>query len=331
VRLLDAEELAPGAAGLVQFRLSSPVVTVRGDRYILRYPSPSRTIGGGAILNAHPARRHRRHAPEVLATLKALETGDPEDLLLHLLGPHEVMRTGDLLAQSDLDAGSARGALGSLVASGRVVALTADGAAAGAIGRPDVGLVSRPAWNALVARTAELLGAYHQRYPLRLGMPREELKSRLDLDAANLNGLVARAEAEGLLRSGSTWVALPTHHVTLTADQQERVERLLAEFRARPYAPPSVAESEAVVGGDVLDYLLDAGVLVKLTDEVLFEAQTRGEMERRVVALAQERGEITVAEVRDLFGTSRRYALALLEDLDRRRVTRRVGDARVAR
>jgi len=86
-----------------------------------------------------------------------------------------------------------------------------------------------------------------------------------------------------------------------------------------------------VVGGDVLDYLLDAGVLVKLTDEVLFEAQTRGEMERRVVALAQERGEITVAEVRDLFGTSRRYALALLEDLDRRRVTRRVGDARVAR
>ncbi len=106
---------------------------------------------------------------------------------------------------------------------------------------------------------------------------------------------------------------------------------MLEAFRKSPFAPPSLPQAEEAVGAELLGYLLDSGALVKVTDEVLFEREAREEMERRVVALAQERGQVTVAEVRDLFDTSRKYALGLLEDLDRRRVTRRLGDARVLR
>ncbi len=331
VRLLDADALAPGETGLVQFRLSAPVVTARDDRYIVRLPSPSTTVGGGAVLNAHPGRRHRRHNPEVLSALAALEMGDPQVLLPNLLGPRRVLRAADLLAQSDLDDATGASALAALIERGIVIPLAADYGAQSALARAEDGLVSAAGWQALAERIVSLLHAYHQRYPLRLGMPREELKSRLGLPAMHYAGLLARAESEGIVRTGLAWVALPGHRVALSLDQNERVEQLLVEFRASPYAPPGLAQAQEAVGADVLDYLLDAGILVKVTDEVAFEADAREEMERRVVALARKQGEITVAQVRDLFDTSRKYALGLLEDLDRRRVTKRVGDARVAR
>lgn len=329
VRLLDAAELAPGQSGLVQYRLSAPLVAARGDRYIVRIPSPSQTVGGGEVLNVHPGRRHRRNSPEVLAMLQALESGEPRAVLEHLLAAQRVMRAGELVALSDLPPGTASEALEALIAAGRVVALVPGGATPGS--RGEMGVATRAGWDALLSRIAELLRAFHLRYPLRVGMPKEELRSRLDMDAALFAGLLARADSDGLLALTAASVALPEHRVRLTPEQSERVGRVLEAFRKSPFAPPSLPQAEEAVGAELLGYLLDSGALVKVTDEVLFEREAREEMERRVVALAQERGQVTVAEVRDLFDTSRKYALGLLEDLDRRRVTRRLGDARVLR
>ena len=143
--------------------------------------------------------------------------------------------------------------------------------------------------------------------------------------------MVALAAASGLLVESAAFVRAPDFVVTFTPDQQRSVDALLARFRSAPYAPPSVKEAEAAVGVDVLAVLLEQGKLVKLSDEVLFLPQTYAAMVERVKQHIQKNGNITVAQVRDLFDTSRKYALALLEYLDAKGVTKRVGDERVLR
>jgi selenocysteine-specific elongation factor len=109
------------------------------------------------------------------------------------------------------------------------------------------------------------------------------------------------------------------------------VDALLASFRRSPYATPSVAECEEAVGSEVFNALVEQGKLVKVSAEVVFLAETYTEMAERVAKFIRENGSITVAQVRDLFNASRKYALGLMEYLDQRKVTKRVGDERVLR
>jgi selenocysteine-specific elongation factor len=143
--------------------------------------------------------------------------------------------------------------------------------------------------------------------------------------------VVALAAANSVLVESAAFVRAPDFTVTFTADQQRAIDSLLARFRSAPYATPSVKESEAALGADVLMALLEQGKLVKLGEEVLFLPQTYAAMVERVKAHLQASGSVTVAQARDLFDTSRKYALAFLEYLDAKGITRRVGDERVLR
>jgi len=109
------------------------------------------------------------------------------------------------------------------------------------------------------------------------------------------------------------------------------VQQLLAACGENPYTTPSVADSEALVGAEVLNALIQQGRLVQVSEDVLFLGETYEEMVERIIGHIKERGSITVAQVRDMFAASRKYALALMEHLDERRVTKRVGDERVLR
>lgn len=334
VRLLDREALQPGESGWVQLRLLEPMALVRGDRFILRQPSPSETIGGGLVVQPHPPRMHRRFQPEVLASLEVLLRGSPEDLLLQAADQAGALAAHDLLRRSGLARERALQALEALLSDGRLLVLESEGDAppsAQDVVATGKTLVSRSAWTALLERIREALAQYHRQYPLRQGMPREELKSRLGLSSRTFQEAVDRAAREGEIRTSEAVVWLATHEVRFTPAQEEAVERLLREFRAQPYTPPSWFQAAAAVGEDVLNALVAQGRLVRVSDEVLFLRETYEEMVARVVAYIQEHGSITVAQVRDLFNASRKYALALMEHLDERRITRRVGDERVLR
>lgn len=157
----------------------------------------------------------------------------------------------------------------------------------------------------------------------------EELRERLGLAPEAFAAVLAAAVAAGwLVRDGDT-VRLSRHQVRFGADQQARAEALLARFRAAPYTPPSAKEAEALAGAGVVAALVARGDLVAVGGDVLFDRATYDRLVAAVTEHIQAHGAITVAEVRDRFGTSRKYALALLEHLDRIRVTRRVGDNRV--
>jgi len=323
VRLLGTETLAPGESGWVQLELDDPLPLVRGDRFIIRVPSPAVTVGGGEVVDPNPGRKHRRFRPEVLARLETLARGTPAEVLLQTLERRGPLTVRDLLEVSGLGEAAPK-ALAELFSTGDAVVLDAVPEPA-----PARLVVSRSWWSATTARMRDELAAYHARYPLRPGMSREELRSALRLDPRAYNGLLARAAADGLIVDEAATVRLPEHQVRFTPQQQQAVDDLLARFRAAPYATPSVKEAAALVGEEVLGVLLARGDLVQVSPEVLFLRETYEEMVERIRAHIQQQGSITLAQVRDLFQTSRKYAQALLEYLDGVGVTRRVGDERV--
>jgi len=325
VRLLESDTLAPGHEGWAQLALSRAVPLVKGDRFVIRQPSPSLTIGGGVVVNPHPGRKHRRKQPSVIAQLETAAHGTPEEIILQALDSPPPLEVGELLRKSGMPRETLLEALERLRTQGQVVPI-------GDKTLTDATLVTTPhAWQALVGQMTDLLRAYHQQYPARLGMPKEEVKSRLKMPARPFNEIIQQAAAEGAVASDEAALRLPSHTPHFRPDEQAKVDALLAAFRRSPYATPSVAECEQAVGSEVFNALVEQGRLVKVSAEVVFLAETYDEMVDRVVRFIKENGSITVAQVRDMFSASRKYALALMEHLDQRKVTRRVGDERVLR
>lgn len=330
VRLLGTEQLEPGHEGWLQLRLSQPVVVTAGDRYILRQPSPSVTLGGGVVLSPQPRRRWRRFDPAVLSRLETLARGAPDEILLQTLTRQPLLTPEELFGQSGLDLEVAQSAYRELIQSQALVLFGAD---------PAPVLVTVATWERIRERLQKLLSDYHRQFPLRRGISRGELRNRLQastgLPALNVrlfNLIMERAAAEGLVGAddGAVWHA--DHSVSLTLVQQAMVEQVLAEFAAAPRTPPNVADVLHTLGGDeeLLEMMMERGDLVR-AGGVLFQRDAFEAMIDTVVTYARERGSITLAQTRDLLDTSRKYAQALLEEMDARRITRREGDERVLR
>lgn len=332
VRLLDVEELRAGESAWAQIVLAAPIALAPGDRCIIRQASPSLTLGGGQVVNPHPRRRWRRHQADVLAQLETLARGTPEDIVLHALARQEPAPLKSVAEASGLDATTAEAVLATLVSSGQLIPL---GAAQAPLARSPAPVISLGGWNTLAARMAETLADYHAQYPLRPGMAREELKSRVQgrdkWPAKLFNELVARGVAEGILIENSESLARPSHRIVFTAAQQPRVDALLAAFRRQPYTPPSMADAVAQTDAEIISGLVYQGTLVRLSEDVLLLRETYEEMVAGIVEYIKTHGSMTVAQVRDRYNTSRKYALALMERLDELKVTRRVGDERVLR
>jgi len=318
VRLLEHEELKPGESGWVQFHLAAPIAVAKNDRFIFRSPSPSVTLGGGIVVDPHPAARHRRFKPEVLARLETLARGTPEEIVWQFLTargstPAEIK---DIVSGTGLSEASVAQALSAQAANLIVLGTL---------------YLTTPHWRTLAEKIRTLLSEYHRQYPLRAGLPREELKSRLGLAPRVFERVLERAALENILVANEDVVRQPDFVVTFTPELQKKIDALLAQFHRAPYTPPSAQDAEAAIGIEAVNALVAQGTLVRLNDQVLLTPQALQTMHAWVVATIQTHGEVTVAQVRDHFNTSRKYAVALLEYFDEKRVTKRVGDARVLR
>lgn len=162
-------------------------------------------------------------------------------------------------------------------------------------------------------------------------MPTQELRSRMDLPSRFLEAVLQQGAGDKTLRVAEKYVALATHRVAFDAATQTKVSALLEQFARAPYNPPSTTDAESAVGAEALNTLVEQGTLERIAPNVLLSAAAMETMQAWVMETLGNQPEITAAQVRDRFGTSRKYAIAFLEYLDAKRVTRRVGDARVLR
>ncbi len=312
VRLLEGDDLKPGASTWAQLALDRPVAAVKGDRYIIR--SPMETLGGGGIVDTQ-ARRLRRFRPEVIKNLTAREGGTSEEVVLALLETKQPLELAALVAQSNLPADEAGSTVESLIQEGRLVALDE--------GRQRL-LLTAAGWERLAGRAVAALEDYHRRYPARSGMPKVELNSRLKL-GNYVTAAVANLVARGDLVEAGGYLRLPSHTVRLTPAQQSKIDAFLKSLADSPYAPPS----ELIPEPDLLNMLIEQGRVVKVSESVVFSKSAYDEMLAKITGRIKDKGKITLGETRDMFGASRKYAQALLEYLDREKITRRTGDDRV--
>ena len=353
VRLLDIEELQPGKSTWAQLRLSKPAVVARHDHFILRIPSPSMTIGGGEIIDVLP-RYHRRHQQPILDMLERMSQASPEELVFAALETRLSTRTPgrgttgasaknvhvvpgyvleDIAKQCNLAQDVTQQILETLLSEGRV---------------RKVGIVwcAEYVWEALAADAVGLVRIYHEHYPLRSGISKEEWRTRLNLPTKMVTDVFVSLQIEGRLEAVevstgdfntlseasarvSGLIRLPGFTPNFTPVQQKQVEHLIQLFREHPYAPPSRNEAQEIAEAEVVNALVEQGQLVKVGDGVLFLRDAYEEAINALISYIHEHEKITVSEARDVLNTSRKYILPLLEHMDILHITRRMGDERV--
>ncbi|GER87358.1 hypothetical protein KDW_15200 [Dictyobacter vulcani] len=305
------------------------------------------TIGGGEIIDVTP-RYHRRHQAAVLAALAQLEQGTPEELVLAVLDrplmtkAAVVTRTThnpmgytheEITKQSNLAYDVTQQTLETLLSEGRVYKI-------------GVYWFAQTVWNTLIDRALRLVQDFHQQYPLRSGLSKEEWRARLGLQpklAADVFAVLLeqeylenvevaggdeRTDRQVLARTAGL-IRVPGFIPYFTPVQQRQVDQLLQLFQAQPYQPPTRSEAEAMAGVDVIGALLEQGKLVKIGDGLLFSNTAYTTALSKIVSYMHAHGKITVAEARDVLGTTRKYILPLLEHMDALRLTQRLGDERI--
>jgi selenocysteine-specific elongation factor len=314
VSLLESSEIAPGASGWAQLRLAEPLAVAVGDRFVLRRPSPSETLGGGAVADLSNERLRRRSA--AVETLERRSAPTPVSRVLAALdGPRTA---AEAATRSGLDAAETGRALDALVADGRAMAF-ADA------------FVSREIFELYATRLERMLAAAHRRAPLRAGVPREESRAATGLAPKRFAAFIARLVGDGRVAERGSLVALPGHAPALSPAQEESWSRARGALERDPLQPPSPSDLETRFGLDreLVVALADRGDLIRVGTEAVFLPEALARFGEAVVGELAARGTITVARARDLFGSSRKQVLPLFAFLDDQGVTRRVGDDRI--
>ena len=325
--LLEAETLSPGASALAQFRLEAPAVAAPGDRFVVRRYSPPVTLGGGVVLDAHPPRR--RPGDASLTMLKALESDDPDQIVearLRLSGA--VPKSArSLSAEAGVERAQIVDALDRLIAAQRAIRLD----------QGDGLFVHAETYEAVRAQIVDALSQFHAQNPLREGLNRDELRQALghQTDPGLFEATLASLLNDGTARASGPTLSLSEHRITLSAAQERlraSVRDLLVAGRAAPPGADEIARALSAKPAEVravIEAMQGLGEVVRADADIVFHRSVFEEIKAQLIAYLRERGEITVADFRTLAGTTRKYALPLMNALDDAGVTMRRGDVRV--
>jgi len=315
----SADELPAGSEGWCQLILIEPVAAVPGDLFVLRVSDE--TVAGGSVVDINPP-RHRRRDPAVLARLESRAQGTPESRLLALIERREPATRSALLATNELDAEALDAALVTLESDGAVTRLEAP-AGQGQLAEPVYATPGGLARLSSLARRA--IDAYHRAHPLRVAMPRDELRGRLSLEPREFAAVLPALNGIELRTTGLTsGVAADGWTPHLTAAQRRAADEAVATLEAGGAAPPRLD-----LDAELLGYLAGEGRVVDCGDGVVLGARAFEAAREAAAAALRERGPLSLAELRDALGTNRRAAQQIMETLDRLGATRRQGETRV--
>jgi selenocysteine-specific elongation factor len=328
----EGKEMKPGATGFVQLRLSEPGLFVPGDRFIIRQFSPVTTIGGGAVLDNDPP-RPRGGDLAALESLRVLEHGEPE-ARLELL----VRRAGEAVPQA-LAARTGWKPADVL----RIAKSLADQKRLVILGDPPSLLVPAAHFEGLAHLLLQRLEAFHAANPLAAGLPKEDLRAKLGLASAAhtlpspalLNALLQSLISQGKIDLQGETVRLSGRAIQMSPEEIAARDQIAAAFEKAGLAVPSAREVLANLRLDrvraekLLRMLVKENVLHKVTEDLVFHQSALRQLREILARRKAQNNRLGVTDFKELTGLSRKYAIPLLEYLDRERVTRREGDERI--
>ena len=322
LRLLGSPALTPGQDAFIQLRTDHPIVTSKGDRFILRLPSPSETLGGGVILDPDPSQVYKRFHQDNLERLDKMFSGTESELVGQILENQKVITLPTLAQKSALPIEEVRQIVMTMLESGEVLSLGK---------QKDLGkitLIHAAYWKNVQQKALNSLSAFHDSHPYKAGMAREDFRAVLGLSQVLFDQFVEKMVDEALIIQRGSLVWSLEHKVVLSLEHETKVAPILAEFQASPFSPPDVNQLLAEVGPELLEGLLSSERLVSVSDHVLFTPLAIKQMQDWVKTTIQGTGELSLAQFRDHFKTSRKYAAAALEYFDSIGFTYRKGDVR---
>jgi len=322
IRLLGVEELLPGRQAFLQIELEGPVVTQKGDRFILRRPSPGETLGGGTVIEVHAARRYKRFSTDVIDSLEKKLSGSSADRLLAIIQAESPVLVEDIYKRSTSDAEETKRDLVQLLSEGTVhLAVTSENEKLNY-------LLADTYLKIVITQVNSVLAKYHAANPLRSGMPREELRSKIKQTPKVFTYLIDKLIQQGVISGSSQVVWQSGFEVRLNPIQQKAATELLGLFKDNKFTPPSVKECQEFGGFALYQVLIQKGDLVQITEDIVFDGKTYQFLKSEVIRHIEVNGSITVADFRDKYQTTRKYALAVLEHFDAINITKREGDFR---
>jgi selenocysteine-specific elongation factor len=318
-RLCGTKTIKPGDEAYAQLRFAEPMLLLPGDRFIIRQFSPVVTIGGGVVLDASPTTRRQR-ADDAIAFLKIMRDGSPEQVLTA-----RVARRGAVGLRLDAVPGEMN------IRREQAAKLAAN---AGLILSSQI-LISPPAYAKAQADTVLAVKTFQDANPLVAGMSKEELRDRVKLGPEVFVSALAKLVEEKKLEAAGELVHLPGRGVMMRDDEAESKKIIEQAFASAGLKVPSLKEVLASLKVDkvraqkIVTLLLRDKILIKISEELVFHQSALIDLRRKITALKTSTPKIDVARFKDMTGVSRKYAIPLLEYLDRERITRRVGDERV--
>jgi selenocysteine-specific elongation factor len=325
---LHGNHMQGGAAGLIQVRTKTPVVAGPGDHFILRTPSPVRTIGGGLIVEAVP-RRLKASRPHVSEDLQARAEAilDDRRFVEYCVRTAESLAVGEpaLAVRTKIPHGRLQEILAELSGRHTILCLAAKL------------FIHRDTAAELGGRILELVGDFHRQSPESPGLPLEQLRQSMPIDKTVLDDVVGRLKSEGRLAERNQRLALPEHRSTFRDEDATLLCAMESLIRDQAFAPPGVEEIARQTGATpekvkkMLAILREHGRLVQVADGLLFHREAVDRAREIVLTHFGREDRLESVDFKYLLGTTRKFALPLLDYMDRLGVTRRVGNTRFPR
>ncbi len=326
VQLLDREELTPGESCYAQIALEEPITAVRGDRFVIRSYSPMVTIGGGKILEGQ-AQHHKRYHDEVMEAMALKAVGSPAELFVATLeetAPY-LLTTKEILTAAGLSEGDFAACREEIFQNKETLMISQEDQLWLAVRREQ----------SFIEQVGKTLTDYHKQYFLRPGMSKEELRTRLfgGIPLKPFQQLLRYWAQTGKIALTEQTVGLPQFMPAPTPELIAWREKTVAWLGKEPYSPPAWSELTdslpPALRSEAYLWLVGSGIAVRIAEDMVWSAKAVAAAKERIASHIKETGSISLAGVRDLLQTSRKYALPFLEYLDTVKFTKRKGEERV--
>ena len=326
--LLNRNELSPGDQCFAQFRLERPTVVLKKDRFVIRSYSPIRTIGGGYILNPLPSKK-KRFSKNASQELTILNEGSNEDIVEQYIKNSRLQGVSktELSFLANLNKKDLDKIITTLLSNNVIFQADIENEI----------FIHAEFYNRAKEDIVAILSDYHRRFPLKGGLVKEELRSKIkgNVKEKPFNQLVTALIQDGAIVRNKDLIRLKDHTVTLLQDQEtvrNQIEQIYLKEGLEPPYFNNLDQNIIQKGGkDLLEIMVKDGTLIKVKEDLYFHKESIEELKRRLIAFIKEKGEITTSELKQVTGVSRKYTIPLIEYFDKTQLTVRVGNKRVLR
>ena len=326
VRVIGKDAIFPGEKGWLQLESMDAITVAKGDHFIIRRSSPAETLGGGVILDETPEKRMKRFSKTSLEHFNLMETGTIRDILYAHLDTGDPVTVQALCEKTGFSLESIKNEITKMLDDDlEILAIQKDKISSNSL------ITTKANWKKLAGSLILNIREFHTKLPLRKGIPKDELRRVVGISPRlfgicteillNLNQL---SEAEDV-------IFLPGHSPEFNDENKKAVNEILARMELSPYSPPSLADLINEFGTEIIQAVINKGILIQTSDDIAFRKQDFDLMVSGLKDYINHEGSIALNQFRDMFRTSRKFALSFLEYLDKKGITARDGDKRALR